>query len=271
MIDFDKIEDKVIQNKILITNKDISVEKKPIVFFLNNDEIVYIGKTEKKVIEYVLFRSEQINCTHYFSEFVNIDEIDNLIAELILTIKPIYHNKITKNTKYISNNKAKELYHIDKREFRKYWDESIGLKLGNSLFLEKKVFDDIFSISKPFTKNMPKIGTLINSIDDIKNTPIDWYGQNQDYSEEKSKDGKVTVTLVTTYDVPITKNYNNLQLRFKHSFEVISFLDSNRFEAYSQYKNITKIFDANEDTWQKIPSEYEQERVNESYLESLKS
>lgn len=270
MIDFDTIEEKVIQNKILISNEDMSIQYKPIVFFIDNDEIVYIGKTEKKILEYVSYRSKEINCTHYFIELVNVDEINNIIAELILTFKPIYNNRTPKNTKYISNSNAKELYHIDKREFRKYWDESIGLKLGNTLFLEKRLFDDIFSIPNPYSKNMPKIGTLINTIEDVQNTPIDRYGQNQSYSEE-IEDGKMVITHVTIYDVPKKQNYNNLQIRLQHAYVVINILNEDVFEAYSEYKDVVKKFIVNEKNWQKILSEHEQDSINTDYFESLKS
>ena len=268
MIDFNKIKDKVIENKIVIPRKDNSIKYKSIIFFLNGNEIVYIGKTEKKILEYVIERSNKFQSTHYFTELVELNDFDNIMAELILTIQPINHNKIPKNTKYISHHKAKEEYHISKTEFKKYWKEYNGLLFRKTLFLEKKVFNDIF-LKLPYSSNMPKIGTLINTIEDIENTPIDEYGQNQNYSKEKTKDGKIVETLITTYDVPIKQNYNNLQTRLKHSFEVISLLDSYRFEAYSKYKNIKRIFNVNDHTWKKILPKYEQNSIFNKYYESL--
>ena len=277
MIDFNIIKDKVIQNKILIPNEDISIEYKPIVFFIDNDKIVYIGKTEKKVLEYVLIRSKQIKSTHYFTELVSIDEIDNIIAELVLKLKPIYHNKIPKNTKYISNNKAKELYHIDKREFREYWNRSIGLNLGNTLFLEKKIFDDIFAIPEPFSKNMPKVGTFINNIEDIKNCPIVDNRFSQQYESYKDESGN-WVEKIINLNLSIDEekkeaemNYKNLQILIKHAYHVTNIINSLEFEAYSEYKKKKQIFNTRKSTWKKLLNQFQQDEIVHRYLESLEA
>ena len=277
MIDFNKIKDKVIQNKILIPNEDISVEYKPIVFFIDNDEIVYVGKTEKKVLEYVFNRSKQIKCTHYFTELVNIDDIDNIIAELILTLKPIYHNKISPNTKYISNNNAKKLYHIDKREFRKYWNNSIGLKLGNTLFLEKRIFDDIFAIPEAFSIDMPKVGTFINEKEDSDNRPLYINRDLREYESYKDKDGNwiekiIRINLSKGEEKEESKmSYNNLKILIQHAYCVTNIINSKEFEAYSEYKNKKQIFNVSEQTWKKLPNQFLQDEIIHRYLESLES
>jgi len=251
--------------------KDISVEYKPIVFFLNNDEIIYIGKTEKKVLEYVFNRSKQINCTHYFTELVNIDEIDNILAELVLTIKPAYNPYVPKNTQFITHTKAKEAYHIEKKEFQKYWKDNGKLMFRKTLFLEKKVFDDIFSISQPYSSNMPKVGTYINCIEDIHNTPIDIDELGQSYSRREMDDGKI-IEEITTFrrDIPIKENYENLQLRLKYAYQVTSILNHNTFEAYSKYKKKYIKFTMDKVNWQELLSKYEQEMINHCFLESIK-
>jgi len=277
MIDFNKIKDKVIENKILIPNEDISVEYKPIVFFIDNDEIVYVGKTEKKVLEYVFNRSKQVKCTHYFTELVNIDDIDNIIAELILTLKPIYHNKISPNTKYISNNNAKKLYHIDKREFRKYWNESIGLKLGNTLFLEKRVFDDIFAIPEPFSGNMPKVGSLLNEIEDSTNRDLYNNRDLREYESYRDEDGNWIEKLIHR-NLPDEEEkkeanigYTNLQILIKHSYTVTNIINAKEFEAYSEYKKKKQIFNTIEKSWVRLPHQYIQDEIIHRYLTSLES
>jgi len=251
MIDFDKIKDKVIQNKIKISNENINVDYKPIFFFLQNDEIVYIGKTDKKISEYILSKSKKFDCTHYFKELVNANEIDNIMAELVLTIHPSFNSFIPKNTKYITHTKAKESYHIEKDEFQKYWEENGKLKFRKTLFLEKKVFDDIFAIPMPYHKFMPKVGTEINDIKDIDNAPISdvWI---QECLKEK-KDGKFIESIISyKKDVPIEERYKNFQIRLERIYVVTKILNENVFEAYSEYKNITKKFIADSDGWEEF-------------------
>jgi len=272
MIDVHMLKSKIVQNKIEIPNEDIDVEYKPIFFFLQNDEIIYIGKTDKKISEYIFSKSKQLNCTHYFKELVNVNEIDNIMAELVLTMQPSLNSSVPKNTKYITHTKAKELFHITKNEFKKYWEENGKLKFRKTLFLEKKVFDDIFAIPEPYHKDMPKVGTFINSIEDVNNTPIDIYGLKQDYSRTKMDDGTLVEKIITyNEDISNEDNYHNLQIRLQHAYIVTNILNEHTFEAYSEYKNIKKIFIVDSKTWQKLPNEYEQEIINENYLESLKS
>jgi len=253
MIDFDKIEDKVIANKIIVPKEDEDIDYVIINFFLKNNEIVYIGKTEKENLEYIIEKSNKFSCTHYFTEMVSESEADNILAELILNIQPSLNQRVPNNTKYIAHTKAKELYHIGKNEFKKHWKENGQLKFGSIQFLEQKVFDDIFAIPEPYHKDMPKIGIFINSADDIKNTPLYIY---QHYYDR---------------DIPVKDDYENLQIRLKNSYVVTNILNSNTFEAYSKHKNITKKFIANSDEWGLIPDEYDQYTVKDNYLKILDS
>ena len=255
MIDFDKIEEKVIQNKIIIPKKNENFSYVIINFFLKNNEIVYIEKTETEKLEYVIEKSNKFLCTHYFTETVNKDNADNILAELILTIQPSLNQRIPNNTKYIAHPKAKELYHIDKNVFKKHWKENGTLKFGTILFLEKKVFDDIFAIPEPYHKDMPKIGESINSAEDINNTPLCIYIDQYQHYYQKTKKAL------------IKEDYKNLKIRLKYSYIVTNILDSNTFEAYSKYKNITKKFIANSDGWALLPHEYEQHMIEHAYLE----
>jgi len=253
MIDFDKIEDKVIQNKIISPKENGNIRYVLINFFLKNNEIVYIGKTEKENLEYLIEKSNKFSCTHYFTEMVSESEADNILAELILNIQPSLNQRVPNNTKYIAHPKAKELYHIGKNEFKKHWKNNGTLKFRTILFLEQKVFDDIFAIPEPYHKDMPKIGTFINTTDDINNTPL--YISQQYYDME----------------IPLEDDYKNLQIRLKNSYIVTNILDSTTFEAYSKHKNITKKFIVNSDEWGLIPDKYDQYVVESNYLESLDS
>ena len=278
-----KIKDRAIRNKILIKNEKGSEKYKPIIFFFNNDEIIYIGKTDKVIFEYIHSKSNQINCTHYHIEFIDVNEINNIVAELILTITPKYNNKLPSNTKYISNNTAKKLYHINKREFKKHWNEHGRLRLGNSLFLEKNIFDNIFKIPEPYSENMPKVGTFVNKIEDFVNNPITFYDEQYagkyetKYISYKDENGNFIEKIIhCNNDISeeekkslFINSYFNLKKRIQYAYKVTSVIDSNAFEAYSEYTKKKQIFHANENTWRRLPNSYFQNIVNQNYLESL--
>ncbi len=102
----------ILDNKIEI-NKQKPKKKYFLVYFLHNDDIVYIGKSIN-VKTYIEERKVKYSATHYYFEEVEADEIDNYLAFLILEIQLIYNNQINKNSKYISSNIAKIDYFIDK-------------------------------------------------------------------------------------------------------------------------------------------------------------
>lgn len=268
MTDMSEIKTEIINNRIKISSENTDTERKPIIFFLDENDIVYIGKTERKILEYVIQRSKEIKCTHYYAKFIDRNEIDNLIAELVLVLQPPYHNSIPVNTKYISHTKAKELYHISKIEFTKHWKEHGKMHLGNTLFLEKKIFDDIFMM-EAYDKSMPKIGTLLNNIEDYNNLPINLYGMEQNFSSTEKDDGTVVEVIETKYIDKSHNNYQNLKLRIKHSYVVTNIVSSTVFEAYSEYKNEKIIFNTSDGLWKKLPNRWEQESISENYLKSL--
>ena len=261
-----KIKNRAIQNKILINNKKGDEKYKPIIFFFNNDEIIYIGKTTKKVFEYISYKSKQIDYTHYYAEFIDVNNIDNIIAELILTIRPKYNDRLPKNTKYMSNYKAKEFYHIDKREFKKHWNKQGRLRVGNSLFLEKETFDNIFKIPEAYSINMPKVGTFVNEIKDVVNNPLTFgydvgytgnYHSNTNYLSYEEKKNIFII------------NYHNLNKLIKQAYLVTNIINSTTFEAYSEYTEKKQIFNVEEETWRKIPNQFTQDEIIHKYLESL--
>lgn len=268
MTEISEIKTEVTNSKIKIPSKNNDTESKPIIFFLDETDIVYIGKTDKNILQYVIQRSKEIKCTHYYTKFIDKNKIDNLIADLVLGLKPYYHTSLPVNTKYISNTKAKELYHVSKIEFKKHWKEHGKMQFGNTLFLEKKIFDDIFMM-EAYNKNMPKIGTLLNNIEDYNNLPINLDGIEEKFSSTEQDDGTMVQVIERKYTDKSYDNYQNLKLRIKHSYVVTNIISPTSFEAYSEYKNEIKIFNTSNNFWKKLPHQWEQERIIENYLNSL--
>lgn len=271
MINPDKIRKSINEKKIKILSNNMISKHTHIVFLLNGRDIVYIGKTKETVEKYVYDKQKKITSTHYYSELINDEDIDNTIAEYILTIKPLHNKQVPKNTKYISNNQAVKLYFISKAEFRKHWKEHGNIKFGDAFYLEKKIFDDIFALPNPYHLNMPRINALINDLHDIKLTPINVFEDKYEYDRQETIDGKIIETNKITHGVDIEKNYNNLNIRLKHAYKVTNLLSSTTFEAYSEYKNETKIskVEDKKKTWDKTPDLLERERIEESYFKKL--
>ena len=165
----EKLQD-IFDGAIKIEGKLIEDIKYFIVYFIHDNDIVFIGKTSN-VLEYVNERKEKYSASHYYLEEIDANIIDNYFAQLILEIQPVFNSRIPNNTKYISHHIAKKDYFVYKPEFRKVFDEHGGYMYKNSLFIEKKIFDDVFA-RIPHNQDMPRIKRIILLVEDYKNLQL---------------------------------------------------------------------------------------------------
>ncbi len=228
MIDKLKKQQQISSLKITIASEEKGEDVVSVVFILNNDDIVYIGRTQAEPSVYVYERFKKYHSTHYYYEQVPLLDADNYLAELILNFQPMYNNRLPKNTQFISNNFAKEKYFIPKVEFRKVYKEFGGYQFGNQLFIEYKVFDDVFAISEPFHKNMPKVGVLINLRKDYLEYQLDL--GYQDYNSYTTEDGSRVQEFITHSSNP-EQQYKNIQMLQELSYEVVQHLNPTQFRA----------------------------------------
>ena len=241
------------------------------VCLLNDNDIVFVGKTSLELLKYVIEKKSKYNFTHYYSESILTNEIDNFIAELILEMQPIYNKNVLKNTKYISNNFAKEKYHIHRADFRKVYNEFGGYKFGSTLYITKQLFDDIYAISEPYSIDMPKVGTFINL--DTENYPKNIYaygmgGYSQEYDSFSNEKGNTVEQITHVYSTP-KEDYDALQSLLEESFEVVELINSETFEVFNHKTKLRKEINVSDD-WFKTPDGYTVELINNKYLESLK-
>lgn len=225
----------ILDNKIEI-NKQEPKKKYFLVYFLHNDDIVYIGRTlDVKV--YVEERKVKYSATHYYFEEVAASEIDNYLAFLILEIQPIYNSQINKNSKYISCNTAKLDYFIDKTSFKKVYKEYGGYKFGSSLYIEKQIFDDVFA-KVPYDKDMPKVKTRILLVEDYIQYQLDsTCGVVQDILYDKESN---PVLAYRDYKTDYKKESENINILENKEYQVINLINSNTFEAMNhEGKKIT--------------------------------
>lgn len=224
----------ILDNKMEV-NRQEPQRKDFIVYFLHHDDIVYIGKTlDVKV--YVEERKVKYSATHYYFEEVAASEIDNYLAFLILEIQPIYNNQINKNSKYISSNIAKKDYFIDKTSFKKVYKEYGGYKFGNSLYIEKQIFDDVFA-KIPYNKNMPKVWSKILLVDDFKLYPQSQIGLVHDVLYD---DNNNPINAFRDSRPDVKKDFENMNILENKEYQVINLIDSNTFEAINnEGKKIT--------------------------------
>jgi hypothetical protein len=124
---------------------------------------------------------------------------------------------------------------------------------------------------------MPKVGTLLNEIGDIKNRPLYNYRDLREYESYKDKDGNWIEKIihrnlsVEEEKEEADKGYKNLQILIKHSYFVTNIINAKEFEAYSEYKKKKQIFNTSVENWERLPHQYRQDEIIHRYLESLES
>lgn len=273
---------EIIKNKINIQTKENETIKYFIVYLICNDDIVFIGKTSN-ILEYIEERKEKYSITHYSFEEIEKDKIDNYMAEVILELQPIYNNRVPNNTKYISHNVAKKDYFIYKTEFRKVFEEYGGYKFKSSLYIEKKIFDDIFT-QIPYHEYMPKIGKKILLLDDYKLAELNLGGGTvRDILYDESGN---PVEAYRDYIPNYEEEYRKLKFLEEKEYKVVALIDSHTFQAvnYNNEKKIlvkaenkraSHIFFTNQDKnsleyiWIDSIDEYTARSIRYNYLESL--
>lgn len=205
-----------------------------VVYLFNEDSVVYIGKTSN-YIKYINERAKKLYFTDYALEQVDTELVDNLIAEMIIKLRPIGNHKIPNNTKYISHTKAKEKYDIGKLEFKQLWKEQKEqLMYETQMVLEIKVIQDYTGQLQPKHNDLPKIGKLILLKKDIRD---DYFASFNSYSKgiaynELGEEIEVMAKSHTKDEIHfITEYYLN------KSYEVTSLLSYDTFEAYNTDKD----------------------------------
>jgi hypothetical protein len=273
MLDKIKKHEQVVSAKQKIFNAEKNDDIVNIVFVLHNDDIVYLGRTQGVPAVYAFEKSKQYHATHFYYEQVSASDVDNYLAELILKFQPMYNNRVPKNTKFISSHLAKEKYFISKAEFKKIYKEFGGYKFNTLLFIEKKIFDDVFAISQPYHENMPKLGTYINLQKDYLLYPLDL--REQDHNRYINEDGAIVDEFINYPENPEQK-YKNLQKLQELKYEVVQHLDSIHFKAINQEGVAVVLsagdmcnYDCSHGNWGKFLNDWNIEAIKESYFNSL--
>jgi len=239
-MDIIKKTQELVAKRIDINSSEPDTVKYFIVYLLNGEDIVYIGRTSNAQ-EYLEEKKKKYSFTHYSIDEVDSTAVDNYLAETILSFQPIYNRNIPKNTKYISNNLAKQKYFISKLEFRKIFQEYGGFKYKSSLYIEKKIFDDIYA-QEPYHENMPKIGNFINLKVDYNAAPINIHGGHV-IDTLYDKEG-TEVQALRDFMPNYKEEYKNLNYLEGKEYEVVSLIDSSTFEAIQKSTGIKTVFKA---------------------------
>jgi hypothetical protein len=241
MIDTLKKQQQVVARKQPIIKTDASQDLINIVFLLDYGNIVYIGKTKIEPLVYAYETSKRYHCTDFYSEVVSLSKSKDYLAELILTIQPLYNKKVPSSDKFISSNRAKKDYRISKREFKKVLEEYGGhIFLNNLLFLEKKVFDDVFAM-EPYHENMPRINgrEIILCQDYIDLNRCSTNGYKTLFDEHGNE-----VEALVNFEVSWQEVYEKYIHNENNSFIVTKLIDSKTFQAVRHRDNATFLLDA---------------------------
>jgi len=277
---FDKIvkKNQVISEKRVFTPDEKDEDFTNIIFILNDNDIVYIGRTIKSIQSYLEEKFSKYHATHYYTEQVTTKDANNYLAELILKFQPINNKNIPQNNKYISNSMAKQDYFIDKRDFRKSFNEHGGIKYRNALYLKKQIFNDVYGLSEKYNQDMPKIGTYINMTIDAERIGLNVNLYNQEYSMFNDENGN-KVEQITHLKSSAKEEYNKMLELQQLAYEVIQLLDSENFIAVNSSGEKKRLnanehkhhlqADNNASSWLKAYSSYELDRLKSLYFEEL--
>jgi len=221
--------------------KSVSVldEPKPyLAYFWRGEELCFIGQNSSIGSEkYVKERIAQHGFSHYYIEelgVMTVDDIVNYHAEMILNLLPLNNKSIPKNTKYISSKEAADKYRVNKSEFSELAKKNNAKSIGNTLYLERKVFDEIYHMD-PFHEYMPRSKDIIVVMKGDVFKKIEYSllgGGDQKYFFEKREKNREIGIVETTYPT-IQENYKRLLEIQDNSYTVKELIDSDRFIAYS--------------------------------------
>jgi len=170
------------------------------------------------------------------------------LAHIILNIQPYCNTTIPPTTKYINQSSAKIDYRVGLREFKEAFAEYGGIEFKKKLYMRKEDFDSKFGLAA-FSKDMPKVGFLINEAKDKSYMPS-WCA-TQDFSKEvEERDGKRVVTdkYITTYSTEEEIN-QKYKLLYENCFEVSKLLGIDKFEAISVKNGEKRVFSCQESDW----------------------
>ncbi len=218
---------EILKNKIEFNRVDKEISTIYIIYFINNDDIVYIGKSadHKKYIE---DKKDNFLFTHYSLEKVNVDIADNYMAELVIKLEPINNKAIPKNTKYISAYSAKEKYGVYKPEFKKLWNsEGEKLTFNSNIILEINIIQDATGQFKANHPDLPKqhVSNIIFTEDYM---PLPHGGH--EFKTLFDKDGNEVNALV---DIKSTwkEMYDMYMHNYDKQMNVHKIIDTESFEA----------------------------------------
>lgn len=228
-----------------------------IVYFLNGmDDIVYIGHkkgSNDEIVAYIQEFAAKKNASAYSLEMVNFDEsIEDAQAERILYFQPPGNRQLVMNERFISSAQGLREYRITKPKFKRFVREVGGFEFKGLLFGYKEDVLNYFEISKPFDRNMPKVGhgILCDSCEFWEQINGKNYSERiRDYvfQRETSRelqyedDGTVITTLKERWadanEVQAKKN-----ILYENSWTVLSVLNTKEFKAKHNTTNEEQIF-----------------------------
>jgi len=256
-MDLLKEEANIIDNKKLLPENDTVTEMEKVIFFIDADKIVYIGRTKLNALQYVLSKVKSFHCTHYNYKEVETDTINEYMAEMILYHQPMYNTKIPSNKLYISNNMAKDIYPIDKRGFRKLSNQYGGYAYGNLLYVKEQVLIDIYGPLIKYHQYMPELDSKI-----VLEYYDDHFLQTGYYQEHERNDleegGREDV--IRHLSASPMERYKQYQEIMSNTYTVIKCIDEIKFIVKSDLNGKTTELNANDRNWKKVPG-YETERL----------
>lgn len=234
-MDIIKKKAQVLDTKILVNVKEL--KKEYVVYLINNQDIIYIGKTGEYA-KYIVEKADRYIFTHYAIEEFLGNSIDDYVAELILNIQPINNKSVPKNNKYISITQCKNKYGIYASKFKKIWNE-VGkqLEINKIKYIETQIVQDYTGIFKEYHKDMPKRNSRIILIKDKKDIVGDGWGVivKTLYNDEGE-----AVRAMVDEEIDWNEAYKNYIHNQKHYLYVNQIIDSEIFEATN--KEFTKKY-----------------------------
>lgn len=270
-MDILKKQEDILKKKVCIKEKSIEEAESFVIYLIDANNIVFVGRTKEEIEVYINKKRKSIHATHYSVERVKDSEIDNYMAELIMKIQPIYNNKIPQNTIYISENQAKEQYHLGRREFKSVCRENNPMTFGNQVFMKKNVFDDIFAI-EPLHKLMPKIGSTVLVADDNGKLHTHLIPDSYKHFGVSYDENDIPMEPFTTETIPLDERYKQIQEAEQYEYIVKKHIGSSIFKArrFGESEEITLDVSQKGIEWIDALDDYSKEVITKAYFKFFK-
>lgn len=276
-LSFDPIKkfDELNANKLPIPTNSSDKTSNILYFFNESDDLIYIGRrqgTKLEIGQYILDTAKKYQASFYTAEILPDEDVENAHAERVLSFKPYGNKSLPANTIFISINKAKEFYRINKPQFKRFIKEVRGFEFNGLLYAYKNEFLEYFELGGEFKEFMPKIGDEIITYH-FKHFPQCTWGGADDYVaapeqtlERIEEPDGATVEVVTTSFAGKEEIIDRLNEVFDNLWRVVE-VKHDKFRAQNNQNGKIENFMADDyrRTWANGLSSYTKSFVKSKY------